>query len=164
MRAPKCLLLFLLFSSVFLFSNLYASEPVQRPDIIKDAEIVSVQGDGWVRFIKEQNWLDAVRRQILTAGDSLKTGPYGRMSILFIDDTQIKVHNKTTILIKEVRTSSEKGRTVLGLEVGEIWSSQGDFLRRFMDILEVIQDGSMPFVIDLSSLPMLRKNTPCPRL
>jgi tetratricopeptide (TPR) repeat protein len=122
MKVLGYFLLFFLFFSVFIFNNLYASEPVQRPDIIKDAEIVTVQGDGWVRFIKEKDWLDAVRRQILTSGDSLKTGSYGKMSILFIDATQIKIHNRTILVIKEVRKTHEKIGTVLGLEIGEIWS------------------------------------------
>ncbi len=112
---------------LFLFSwvisaNSYASTPVQRPDIKKEAEIVAIKGDGWIRFIKEKDWLDAARQQALTSGDTLKTGSFGKMNILFIDDMQIAMHNRTTLIIKEVRRTPQQKQSVLGLETGEIWS------------------------------------------
>ena len=99
-----------------------AEKSVHRSGIAKEAEIVSIQGDGWVRFTREKEWMEAVREQTLTSGDFIKTGNYGRMSILFIDDTQIKIHNRTILVIKEVRKPAEKKGTVLRLESGEIWS------------------------------------------
>lgn len=112
---------------LFLFSwvisaNSYALAPVQRPDIKKEAEIIAIKGDGWIRFIKEKDWLDAARQQALTSGDTLKTGSFGKMNILFIDDMQIAMHNRTTLVIKEVRRTPQQKQSVLGLEVGEIWS------------------------------------------
>ena len=108
--------------SVCLPCSLLAASPLPRPNIPKDAEIVSVKGDSTVRFIREEEWRQALIEQLLTAGDALRTGAYGKMDVLFIDGTQIKVHTKTTLLIKEVRKPSEKTGTVLELKAGEIWS------------------------------------------
>ena len=99
-----------------------AAKPVQRPDVTREAEIIAIQGDGWVNFMKGQAWFEAVRQQALTSGDLIKTGNYGKMSVLFADDTQIKIHHRTTLVIKEVRKAPDRKGTVLGLESGEIWS------------------------------------------
>lgn len=107
---------------VCLPSSLLAAPPVPRPGSSKDAEIVSAKGDGWVRFVREEEWRQALIEQLLTAGDALRTGSYGKMDVLFIDGTQIKVHTKTDLIIKEVRKPGEKRGTSLALKVGEIWS------------------------------------------
>lgn len=116
-----------LFASLFIFlllisQNTYATNPVLRSNISKEAEIVAVKGDGWVQFIREKEWIDAARQQALTSGDSLKTGTYGKLDVLFVDGTQIKVNKRTVLLVKSVRSPAEKKGTVLGLEIGEIWS------------------------------------------
>ena len=100
----------------------HAAGPLNRPDVTKDAEVVSASGDAWMRLLKEENWLQAFREQVLTAGDFLKTGDYGKMDILFVDGVQIKVSRKTVLAIKEVQRPEEKKSTILGVEVGEIWS------------------------------------------
>ena len=102
--------------------SLLAAPPASRPGSSKDAEIVSAKGDGWVRFIREEEWRQALIEQLLTAGDTLRTGSYGKMDVLFIDGTQIKVHTKTVLTIKEVQKPAEKRGTSLALKVGEIWS------------------------------------------
>lgn len=107
---------------VCLPCSLPAAPPATRPGSSKDAEIVSAKGDGWVRFISEEEWRQALIEQLLTAGDTLRTGSYGKMDVLFIDGTQIKVHTKTVLTIKEVRKPAEKKGTSLALKVGEIWS------------------------------------------
>lgn len=115
------LLVSLIFCSA-LFGSAEGAAPVQRPGVTRDAEIVSLQGEGRVRFSAEQDWREARERQVLTAGDLLKTGSYGRMSILFADETQIKVHKNSLLLIKGVaRTPSGKG-TRIRLDLGEVWS------------------------------------------
>jgi len=115
------------FFSAFLIvlaaSIALSAGPFHRPDITKEAEIVSVRGEGWVRFVKERDWNLAFFEQALTTGDFVKTGAYGKLDILFTDGTQIKVHNRTTLTIKESEKPAVKRRgTVLGLEVGEVWS------------------------------------------
>ncbi len=110
----------------------FAALPVDRSDIIKDAEVVSARGESWVRFITQGDWITAVAQQTLTSGDSLKTGSYGKLDILFVDGTQIKVHNRTSLVIKQVRRADAGEGTILGLRSGEIWSrakSSSDALR-----------------------------------
>lgn len=99
-----------------------ASGPLPRPDVVRDAEVVSVSGEGWVRFRGEKSWLGAFREQILTAGDLLRTGDYGRMGVLFADGIQIRMSRKTTLSIRETREAGGKRSTILGLDVGEVWS------------------------------------------
>lgn len=115
-----------LFISVILLLcfplSVAATSPISRPNSQKDAEIISTKGDGWVRFISEDAWYQAMIEQLLVAGDTLKTGLYGKMDVLFADGTQIKVHAKTVLTIKEVRKRAEKRGTSLVLKVGEIWT------------------------------------------
>lgn len=99
-----------------------AALPLARPGLIKDAELVKVTGDGWVRFVGENILKEAVQKQFLTSGDYLKTGPYGKMDVLFRDGLQIKVNKMTSLVIKEVSRPGAKKGSVLGLELGEIWS------------------------------------------
>jgi len=115
------------FSLIFGFLSILAqgpanAGPVQRPDVAKEAEIVSVQGEGRIRFVREKEWMDAAREQILASGRFDQDGNYGRMSLLFVDDSQIKVHNRTTLMIKKVRKPGDKTGTLLRLESGEVWS------------------------------------------
>ncbi|MBI5198771.1 MAG: tetratricopeptide repeat protein [Nitrospirae bacterium] len=121
MKRLKALIVAFIFA-VILPEITDASKPIHRPDVPKEAEIVSAIGDGWVRFVREKEWIDAIKEQILISGDFIKTGDYGRMSILFIDDIQIKVHKKTTLMIKEVGKPPGKKGTLLRLEIGEVWS------------------------------------------
>ncbi len=112
-------------SVCFFFSLLvpvHAAVPVSRPNTEKDAEIVAARGDSWVKLIRQEKLISAAAQQVLTSGDMVKTGSYGKMDILFIDGTQIKVHNRTTLLIKEVRKPDISRETILGLPAGEIWS------------------------------------------
>ena len=85
---------------VCLPCSLIAAPLVPRPGSSKDAEIVSAKGDSWVRFITEEEWRQALIEQLLIVGDTLRTGSYGKMDVLFIDGTQIKVHTKTVLTIK----------------------------------------------------------------
>lgn len=116
----------LLFSAsliLLLIPNVFAASPVSRPNVTKEAEIVSVRGDAWVKFAGQQDWTGALAGQVLTSGDSIKTGAFGKLDILFIEGTQIKVNDKTAFLIKQVRKPADKtGSTILKLEIGEIWS------------------------------------------
>ncbi len=110
------------FLTVLAASIAFSAGPLPRPDITKEAEIVSVRGEGWVRFVKEREWNLAFFEQVLTTGDFVRTGAYGKLDILFTDGTQIKVHQRTTLTIKAEKPSAQKRGTVLGLEVGEVWS------------------------------------------
>jgi len=121
--ARKYLDVFLL-ALVFVLSSVSAvsaAAPFQRPGISKEAEIVSAQGESRVLFVSGKDWIDALRQQILTGGDAVKTGRYGKMGILFAEGTQIKVNRNSTLRIKSSKGAGAKG-TVLELEGGEVWS------------------------------------------
>jgi len=105
-----------------LATALQAATPVERADVARDAQIVSASGGAWVRFVRDPVWFDALREQVLTAGDVLKTGDYGRMGVLFADGTQIRVSRKTVLAIRAVGRPENPGPTTLGVEAGEVFS------------------------------------------
>ncbi len=105
---------------IYLAVESHAATPVNRPNISKDGEIVTVHGESHVMFVGDGNWIEAAASQMLTAGDTLKTGSQGRMELLFFDGVQIKMHHKTTLLIREI--AKEKKAMTLSLKVGEVWS------------------------------------------
>jgi Flp pilus assembly protein TadD len=108
--------------AIFIVANAFGEIPVDRPEMPKDAEIVSIRGESWIRFVRSVDWLKAMQSQDLTAGDSLRTGNFGKMDVLFVDGTQIKIHQKSTLLIKNVRSPDAQRNTILKLERGEVWS------------------------------------------
>lgn len=85
---------------------------VQR-NITTEGKIIEVKGDEQIRLVNTQywEWLTAEIEQDLAGGDHLRTGPYGGLAILFRDQTQIRVHRNSRLLIKEN----------LRLERGAIW-------------------------------------------
>lgn len=112
-------LLFLLFPAASS-----TAKNIERTGIQKNAEIVSVTGEGWMRFPESSDWLDAIREQALAAGDAIRTGAHGRMGILFTDGIQIKVNRNTLLTIQDKQSAEKKKKwpLTLGLRLGEIWS------------------------------------------
>ncbi len=110
-----------LLPGLLLLAPVFAA-PVERPGIERDAEIVSVSGEGWVRFPGAPDWLGAAGAQALTAGDTLRTGAFGRMGVLFVDGVQLKLGRTTTLEVREVATRAGAATTTLSLQRGEIWS------------------------------------------
>ena len=82
-------------------------------NITAEGRIVEVKGDEQIRFVNARNldWLKAEIEQDLAGGDNLRTGPYGGLSILFRDQTQIRVHRNSQLLIKGI----------VRLEKGGVW-------------------------------------------
>lgn len=104
----------------------YASdEPIERKGLAPVGEIIFVAGRALVRLIPEEIYRAAVPKQILVSNDIIKTTAGARLSILFKDETQLKLASNTTIIIKEVIPSKEKPgalRILLKLESGEVWT------------------------------------------
>jgi tetratricopeptide (TPR) repeat protein len=96
-----------------------AAVPRQVPRV---AEIVTVKGDEQVQFIDDPRWRAAEIKQDLAAGDGLRTGPYGGLAVLFQDQTQIRIHRNSTLIVKDVRARGGAGETLLRLERGAAWS------------------------------------------
>src|SRR5687767_6320878 len=85
------------------------------------AEVVSVQGQGEARLDPSAAWRPAAAKQELPALSFVRTGAYSRMGLLFRDQTQVRLAEKTVLQIKAAAVSPA-GRTVLRLEQGRSWS------------------------------------------
>ena len=85
------------------------------------AEIVSVQGQGESRPSESAPWKPATARQELFALEFVRTGAYSRMGLLFADQTQVRLAEKTVMQIKAAAPSPGQ-RTVIRLEQGRTWS------------------------------------------
>jgi len=111
---------------IFFVTASYAShQPIERKGLTPAGEIVFVAGRVAVRLVPEENYRTAVPRQELVAGDIVKTGPGGRVSILFRDGTELKLASNTTLIIKEVTSHKERAgamKILLSLESGEVWT------------------------------------------
>lgn len=117
---PINIFLISLWFVLLLSPQAFSAKAISRPDVSKTAEIVAVKGESDVFFVDEKRWYPAVINQILTTGDTLRTGINARLDVLFSEGMQIKIHQKTTLIIKE--HSRHKKVTVLNLKVGEVWS------------------------------------------
>ena len=117
----------ILFLGILLFvsSSQASDKPVERKGFIPIGEIIYVAGKALVRLVPEESYRPAVSRQELVTDDIVKTAASGRLSILFRDETQLKLASNTTLMIKEVTSSKEKAgplKILLRLESGEVWT------------------------------------------
>ncbi len=106
-------------------SSVAADKLLERKGHAPVGEVIFVAGKAMVRLVPEEQFRNAVPRQELVSGDIVKTGTGGRISILFRDDTQLKLASNTTIIIKDVVPHKEKAgtfRILLKLESGEVWT------------------------------------------
>jgi tetratricopeptide (TPR) repeat protein len=69
------------------------------------AKVVSCQGQVAVRRGDSAQWEPAQVGQPLWATDTLRTGPASRASILCVDESQIKLNENTTIILKSIAPS-----------------------------------------------------------
>jgi tetratricopeptide (TPR) repeat protein len=81
--------------------------------------IVTANGDEEIRFVAEANWRIAEIEQALLAGDRLRTGPAGGLALRFIDQTVIRVHRNTELVIKQIGGDAD---TELQLDQGQVWA------------------------------------------
>lgn len=94
-------------------------------------EIVRVKGDEEVRFVDLPTWRAAEAEQPLAPGDTVRTGPFGGLAILFDDETQIRVHRNTLMVIKDIRRPDVANSTTsLQLLLGSVWTRAQHLLRR----------------------------------
>ncbi|WP_225769089.1 TonB-dependent receptor domain-containing protein [Inquilinus sp. Marseille-Q2685] len=82
--------------------------------------IVQATGQSEVRFTAAELWQDAEVQQVLLGGDALRTGPLGGLAILFADQTQIRVHNNSQLLVREV--GGDGGPARMDLNSGAVWA------------------------------------------
>ncbi len=123
----KRILFSTLWTIIVLFPfNSYASDIViERKGLTPVGEIIFVAGKALVRLIPEEIYRPAVPKQLLVSNDIIKTTAGARLSLLFKDQTQLKLASNTTLIIKEVVPSKEKPgalKILLRLESGEVWT------------------------------------------
>lgn len=121
----RCFLIFL--STLFSFISFsYASdEPIEREGQTPVGEIIFVAGKALVRLVPEADFRTAVPKQKLVSYDMIKTTLGARLSILFKDETQLKLASNTAVIIREVTPIKEKPgalKILLRLESGEVWT------------------------------------------
>ena len=108
-RKIKYQFLLLLISS--LFSN----------DIV--AAIATLKGDAKIRENKEGKYSSAYKGQMIENGNWIKTDKDVFVSIIFLDGTNVKIHQKTEIEIKSSRITSKELKTNMYVAEGEAWSN-----------------------------------------
>lgn len=83
-------------------------------------QVVANKGDEQLDPVEMPGWRRLDAQQRLAEGDNLRTGAYGGLSVLFRDETQIRIHGNTTLLIKNIGRRAQ-GETRLSLQRGGVW-------------------------------------------
>lgn len=96
-----------------------------RADTNAAAVIVELSGEAEVRPLTQgaglaTTWQTATLERPLLAGEAVRTGELSRMGLLFADQTQVRLHQRSLLEIKAVAATGEG--TVLGLPLGRMWS------------------------------------------
>lgn len=118
MRCSGCRLWIGLIISLGLtvLSPLSAGVPREGPAV---GSIVLVRGDEQLQWVNTSDWQVAVLEQALLGGDTLRTGPFGGLGLLFADQTQIRVQRNSLLTVRAVGAAQPSR---LRLEQGGVWS------------------------------------------
>lgn len=127
MRLSTLIKFFIFSIEIFLFFSLsYGSDQIiKRKGYNPAGEIIFTAGKVVMRLFPREDFQPAISGQELIAGDIIKTGPLSRASILFKDNTLLKLRSNTTLIIKEITPHKEKPgamKILLSLEAGEVWT------------------------------------------
>ncbi len=103
------------FLAVLFFSLLYPNDIV--------AAIASLKGDVKIRENQSSKYSSAYKGQMIKNGNWVKTGEDVFLSIIFLDGTNVKIHQKTEIEIKSSRLTAKELKTNMYIAEGEAWSN-----------------------------------------
>jgi len=103
------------FFVLILFTSLYPIEVV--------AAIASLKGDVKIRSDESSKYLSAVKGQLIQNGNWIKTGHNVFLSVIFLDGTNVKIHQKTEIEIRSSRLTAKELKTNMYIAEGEAWSN-----------------------------------------
>jgi len=108
-------------SIIFILCLWFCIASVSLADDRPPAELITFRGTAEVRINFNTNWQPARLKHPLPALSSVRTGDLSWASLLFIDQTQIKLSANTMFTIK--RASQKKGRekTILEIRKGKAW-------------------------------------------
>ena len=107
--------LFKYYLYLLLLTNLYSSNVV--------AAIASLKGDVKIRQEKTSKYSSAYKGQMIENGNWIKTGDQVFLSIIFLDGTNVKIHQKTEVEIKSSRLTAKELQTNMYIAEGEAWST-----------------------------------------
>lgn len=80
--------------------------------------IVATKGGEQARLLPETRFRNAVPRQDLKPGDTLRTNATGTLAVIFADRTQVRLGRNTILVVKEVTNGSPSS---VRLESGTFW-------------------------------------------
>ena len=100
---------------LLLFTTLYPSNVV--------AAIASLKGDVKIRQSELDKYTSAYKGQMVNNGNWIKTGEDVFLSVIFLDGTNVKIHQKTEIEIKSSRLTAKELKTNMYIAEGEAWSN-----------------------------------------
>jgi len=86
------------------------------------AAIASLKGDVKVRENQTNKYLSAYKGQHIKNGNWIKTGEDVFLSIIFLDGTNVKIHQKTEVEIKSSRLTAQELKTNMYIAEGEAFS------------------------------------------
>lgn len=114
----------ILLGSLGLALPLFSFDAADAATVPRDGRaagsIVQANGESEIRFTAADLWRDAEVQQVLLGGDALRTGPLGGLAILFADQTQIRVHNNSQLLVRDV--GGDGGPARMDLDSGAVWA------------------------------------------
>jgi tetratricopeptide (TPR) repeat protein len=89
-----------------------------EPCVPEIARIVSMQGPVQVQRAGTAVWVDASLDQPLCIGDRVRVGALGRAALAFVDDSVLRLDQRTTLHLRGV---GERERTLLDLVLGAVY-------------------------------------------
>lgn len=97
---------------------LASAKPVPRQTPVS-GQVVSVKKGEDITFTEDKSKSGIFIKQDLKAGDILETNTEGALSIVFVDQTQIRLARNTTLLVKEVSAGSP---SEIEMKRGSLWA------------------------------------------
>lgn len=114
---------------LFAFAVAFAGAVPGEPS--DPAELIAFQGRTEIRESGGEDWQPAQLKQSLPARSTVRTGEASWASILFLDQTQIKLSSNALFQIKEV-ASSGNGQTLVEMRRGRAWTQSKTPPARFI--------------------------------
>ena len=99
---------------ILLFTTLHSANVV--------AAIASLKGDVKIRQMESAKYASAYKGQMIESGNWIKTGDDVFLAVIFLDGTNVKIHQKTEIEITSSRLTAKELKTNMYIAEGEAWS------------------------------------------
>jgi len=97
----------------------------------QSAQIISIKGQGEWRKNFTAKWDQTVLKQSLYPGSIVRTLKKSKMALLFSDESQIRLHQNSMMVIKQILNKNNK-RTHLYLNKGRAWSKSKNIPKQLL--------------------------------